>query len=127
MVKEIVKSQLSTWIRNHRAFLKKQTLKRDSTGKPKDSSFASMIQTSTLVSTESDIASALKELEKKLVENSTSHVKQLLKITMSVRRLWIEKESSGIIEIVTKYPSLQYYQPISQIYVLDHYKFNCLQ
>lgn len=63
------------------------------------------------VPTESDIAKALKELEKKFVENNNiSHIKQLLKITMSARRSWIEKESSGIVEIVSKYPSLKYYE-----------------
>lgn len=56
---------------------------------------------------------ALKELEKKVVENNNmSHVKRLLEITMSVRRQWIEKESSRIVEIVSKYPPLTYYEMV---------------
>jgi len=52
-------------------------------------------------------------LEKKFVENSNiSHIKQLLKITMSVRRQWIEKESTEIVEIVSRYPSLKYYEMV---------------
>ncbi|XP_025997042.1 uncharacterized protein LOC105204165 isoform X3 [Solenopsis invicta] len=108
---EIVRVQLSTWIRNHRANMKKnQTQKRDYEGKPKSATtFASVVQTST-APTESDITNALKELEKKFMENNASHIKRLLKITMPVRRQWIENKSNRINEIVKKYPSLQYYE-----------------
>ncbi|XP_025997041.1 uncharacterized protein LOC105204165 isoform X2 [Solenopsis invicta] len=110
---EIVRVQLSTWIRNHRANMKKnQTQKRDYEGKPKSATtFASVVQTST-APTESDITNALKELEKKFMENNASHIKRLLKITMPVRRQWIENKSNRINEIVKKYPSLQYYEMV---------------
>lgn len=61
---------------------------------------------------DSDIKNALKELGKKFVNINASHVKQLLKITMSVRRQWIEKESTGIVDLVTKYPSLEHYEMV---------------
>lgn len=67
---------------------------------------------------DSDIKNALKELEKKYVKHSNvSHVKRLLKITMSMRRKWIETEFTGIVDIVTKYPSLEHYEIVH--YVID--------
>lgn len=62
--------------------------------------------------TESDITNALKELEKKFIENNASHIKRLLKITITVRRQWIENESNQISEIVKKYPALQHYEMV---------------
>ncbi|KYN00714.1 hypothetical protein ALC62_08506 [Cyphomyrmex costatus] len=108
ILQDIVRSQLSTWIRNHRVVLKKQTLTRDYEGKPAKKPIA---LESALIPIESDITNALKELEKNVVENNnTSHIKRLLKITMSVRRQWIEKESNRIAEIILKYPALKYYE-----------------
>lgn len=73
------------------------------------------------IPTESDIANALKELGKNVVEkNNTSHIKRLLKITMNVRRQWIEKESSRIAEIILKYPSLKHYEMASQFYTYNN-------
>ncbi|KYN21890.1 hypothetical protein ALC57_05732 [Trachymyrmex cornetzi] len=64
-----------------------------------------------IIPTESDIANTFKELGKNVVENyNTSHTKRLLKITMSVRRQWIEKESSRIAETISKYPPLKHYE-----------------
>lgn len=63
--------------------------------------------------TDSDIKNALKELEKKIVKDTNiSHVKRLLKLTMSMRRQWIEKESTGIVDIVSKYPPLERYEVV---------------
>jgi len=77
-------------------------------------------------STESDIANALKELEKKFVESNMSHVKRLLQITIHVRRQWIEKESNRISEIIKKYPSLQHYEIVRHSIILKNYFDNTL-
>lgn len=67
---------------------------------------------------DSDIKTALKELEKKVGKHTnTAHVKQLLRITMSMRRQWIEKESTSINEVIAKYPPLEHFEMVRILYV----------
>jgi len=126
---EIVKSQLSTWIRNHRACLKKQSLKKNHEGKPNTltTAFASALYVSVIffkfknrffleiktshnsytflirIPTESDITNAIKELNKKVVENTNmSHIKRLLKITICAKRMcsafsWFRASHFGLL------------------------------
>jgi len=60
--------------------------------------------------TNTDIQNALKELEKKFVDHKNiSHMKHLLKMTISHRRPWIDK-AKRIVDIVHKYPQLNNYE-----------------
>ncbi|XP_067210765.1 uncharacterized protein [Linepithema humile] len=112
----LVKSQLSVWIRNHRALEKRQSQKRkkDEEGEIPfvivQASIAKNVDRATDYVTNTDIQNALKELEKKCVGNKNiSHMKHLLKITISHRRPWID-EAKRIVDIVHKYPQLNNYE-----------------
>ncbi|KYN21450.1 hypothetical protein ALC57_06176, partial [Trachymyrmex cornetzi] len=113
----LIKSQLSVWIRNHRALEKRQSQKRnkDEKGEIKHvvvQTVAENIDRATDHVTNTDIQNVLKELEKKFVNyNNISHIKYLLKITISHRRPWID-EAKRIIDIVQKYPQLNNYELI---------------
>ncbi|XP_074108770.1 uncharacterized protein LOC141533669 [Cotesia typhae] len=103
----IVRSQLSIWIRNHRYGLKKTgSIKRDHDGNSKLPTAQAVF-----VDNNIDIEKSLKELSKSYKKGiNTAHWKQLLKITLTSRRVWIENEATRISDIIAKYPCLISYE-----------------
>ncbi|KAH0540122.1 hypothetical protein KQX54_013077 [Cotesia glomerata] len=106
---DIVRTQLSTWIRNHRTTLKKQGKKRNAEENISHVPKMSKVEVSNETSEAStlNVSRALLELEKKQgKEGNTPHVQRLIKLTLNERLNWIKNEAKSILEVVKKYPHL---------------------
>ncbi|XP_074115742.1 uncharacterized protein LOC141538264 [Cotesia typhae] len=106
---DIVRTQLSTWIRNHRTTLKKQGKKRNAETNINHVPKMSKVEISNETSEVStlNVSRALLELEKKQgKEGNTPHVQRLIKLTLNERLNWIKNEAKSILEVVKKYPHL---------------------
>ncbi|KAK0071149.1 hypothetical protein PV325_013445, partial [Microctonus aethiopoides] len=104
----IVRTTLSSWIRNHRTNIKKEASKRDVNGVIiKQMKSAIHIAINEESESADDVQQLLDELIKNKKDSDTPHIRRLLKLTMQKRRKWLENEATSIDEILSTYTQLK--------------------
>ncbi|KAK0166574.1 hypothetical protein PV327_004068 [Microctonus hyperodae] len=106
--KAIVRTTLSSWIRNHRTNIKKEALKRDANGEIiKPMKNAIHVTINEVPQSADDVQKLLDELIKNKKDNDTPHIRRLLKLTLQKRRKWLENEATSINEVLSTYIPLK--------------------
>ncbi|XP_043463099.1 uncharacterized protein LOC122499087 [Leptopilina heterotoma] len=120
---DILKTQIATSIRNRR-YQKKQALMKSAVPSKKHPlvicstthtpGSSEVSKQSEGLNSKKDVVEAEAALKKCSSSDESLHVKQLLRETYSVRRLWIEKDATNIKEIIEKCPQLNIHSLIMQ-------------